>query len=99
MAATWLPQPLAAATIQADISRWEDIKGIQLEGHVQQLTGVAQANAIALYMRKFLFLQQALPPIQTALQKVNWYQLTPQNLYLLDNSKGFGHRDQVLPPT
>jgi uncharacterized protein YhbP (UPF0306 family) len=92
-------QPLAAATIQADISRWEDIKGIQLEGHVQQLTGVAQANAIALYMRKFLFLQQAPPPIQTALQKVNWYQLTPLNLYLLDNSKGFGHRDQILSPT
>jgi hypothetical protein len=36
--------------------------------------------------------------IQTALKRVNWYHLTPQQFYFIDNSKGFGHRDEVELP-
>jgi len=91
-------RPHIAGTIQEDLSSWQQIKGLQLDGRVTPLSGAARTAAIARYTRKYLFLQKAPPPIQTAMKKVNWYQLTPQTLYLIDNSKGFGHRDQILPP-
>ena len=88
--------PQVAATIQADYTDWREIKGIQLEGRVQQLTGVEREMAITLYKTRFPFLQDAPPPVQRAFDQVNWYCLTPAHLYLIDNSQGFGHRDQVL---
>jgi uncharacterized protein YhbP (UPF0306 family) len=89
--------PAVAATIQEDLGSWEAIKGVQMAGEVVQLHGKARLAAISLYMQKYLFLQKAPPPIEAALQKVNWYHLRPDSLYLIDNSKGFGHRDQILP--
>lgn len=88
--------PQAAATIQADYADWREIKGMQLEGRVQQLTGAEREMAITLYKTRFPFLQDAPPPVQRAFDQVNWYRLTPTRLYLVDNSQGFGHRDQVL---
>ncbi len=88
--------PQVAATIQQDYADWREIKGVQLEGSVQQLTGAAREMAIALYKTRFPFLQDAPPPVQRAFDQVNWYRLTPTRLYLIDNSQGFGHRDQVL---
>lgn len=88
--------PWAAATIQDSISDWREIKGIQLEGPVQQLAGAEQEMAEALYRTRFPFLQDAPDPIQRAFAQVNWYRLTPRHLYLLDNSHGFGHRDQIF---
>ncbi len=88
--------PQVAAAIQADYTDWREIKGIQLEGRVQQLTGAEREMAITLYKTRFPFLQDAPPPVQRAFDQVNWYRLTPAHLYLIDNSQGFGHRDQVL---
>jgi uncharacterized protein len=88
-------QPRTAVTIQEDYADWQAIRGIQLEGLVTRLSGTAQAAAIARYQTKYPFLAQAPPPVQQAMQKVNWYQLIPDLLYFIDNSKGFGHRDEI----
>jgi uncharacterized protein len=87
----------AAAAIQEDYHDWPGIKGIQLEGVVTLLEGEARPAAIELYARKFPFI--ANPPderMRMALAKVNWYRLRPERLYFIDNSKGLGHRDQVV---
>ncbi|GAB4436023.1 MAG: hypothetical protein Kow0031_17770 [Anaerolineae bacterium] len=89
--------PAAAVTIQADYRAWPDIKGIQAEGEVVRLAGRAQAHAIGLYARKFPLIVDAPPAIARALGKVAWYQFAPHRLYFIDNSVGFGHRDQILP--
>lgn len=87
-----------AITIQGDqYADWSDIRGIQAEGVVSLLEGPARETAVALYLQKYPFLQQAPPPIRAALHKVNWYRLRPQRLYLIDNSKGFAHRDEISP--
>jgi uncharacterized protein YhbP (UPF0306 family) len=88
-------QEKIAAAIQEDYRDWPDIKGIQLEGNVQQLSGPAQIKAIAHYTKKFPFLANANAQITKAMTKVNWYQLTPSRLYFIDNSKGLGHRVEV----
>lgn len=87
--------PRVAATIQTDYKDWQQIQGIQLEGEVQQLSIRTAAQALAIYQQKFAFLRQPAPPIRAALAKVNWYCLRPYRLFFVDNTKGFGHRDEL----
>jgi uncharacterized protein YhbP (UPF0306 family) len=87
-----------AATIQADYSDWPGIKGVQLQGLVQQLVGDAETRARHLYGLKFPVvgkLAQAPAAIVKALAKVGWYRLTPKRLLYIDNSVAFGHREEV----
>lgn len=86
----------AAGTIQEDYRDWAAIRGIQLEGPVDLLTGPERERAITIYGEKYPLIQAASGPILSALEAMNWYRLTPQKLYLVDNSKGFGHRDEVV---
>ncbi len=88
--------PHIAAAIQEDYADWAAIQGIQLAGDVAQLSGVARLKAIAVYQAKFPFLSQAPTAIQAAFEKVNWYRLRPYQLYFVDNSRGFGHRDEIV---
>lgn len=90
--------PQAAATIQENYDDWPQIQGIQLAGIVRLLDGEKREAAIALYQEKYPFIKTAGLKIQTALKRVNWYRLTPQQFYFIDNSKGFGHRDEVELP-
>lgn len=89
-------QPHIAATIQENYAEWSEIKGIQLEGIVKQLSGVEQIKTIAYYSKKYPFLANANTKMAQALTKVNWYQLTPTRLYFIDNSKGLGHRVEIV---
>lgn len=87
--------PRVAATIQEDYADWVDIKGIQLEGTVRLLEGGARAFAIVHYAQKFSFVRRPEATIEAALARVNWYCLTPDKLYFVDNSRGFGQRDEI----
>lgn len=90
--------PQAAATIQENYDDWPQIQGIQMAGTVRLLDGEKREAAISLYQEKYPFIKTAGSTIRRALQKVNWYLLTPQQFYFIDNSKGFGHRDEVGLP-
>lgn len=94
-AQSFLFEPRIAVAIQEDYHDWQAIKGIQCEGVVSQLQGDARQAAIARYEIKYPFLQQAPAKIAVALRKVNWYCLRPERLYFIDNSKGFGYRDEI----
>ena len=80
-----------------DVKDTNLVKGIQLEGAVRQLTGREREAAFRLYAGKFRFLEQPISAIETALARVNWYCLSPERLYFIDNSRGFGHRDEIGP--
>ncbi|MBI4696245.1 MAG: pyridoxamine 5'-phosphate oxidase family protein [Gammaproteobacteria bacterium] len=86
-----------AATIQEDYARWQDIKGIQLEGRAVRLAGAAAAEAYAHYAAKFPFTMAgtAAEVLARALAKVAWYRLDPVHLYFIDNAQGFGHREEI----
>jgi hypothetical protein len=36
------------------------------------------------------------PAIVKALAKVRWFLLVPERFHFIDNSKGFGHRDEIV---
>jgi uncharacterized protein YhbP (UPF0306 family) len=87
-----------AATIQQDYSDWAQIKGIQLEGRVLELEGEERVRAQRLYGAKFPIvapLATVPPAILEAMAKVHWYRVLPERLYFIDNSKGFGHREEI----
>ena len=91
-------QPGVAVTIQEDYQDWREIKGIQLEGKAYQIDGAERTKAIARYGRKFPIignLSHAPAEIVQAMSKIGWYKVIPERLYLIDNSLGLGHRDQV----
>lgn len=86
-----------AASIQDDTGDWKAVKGIQLEGRVQRLDGEEAVRTRSAYAKKYpLVSPVAVMPtaIAEALAKVVWYRLRPEKLYFIDNSRGFGHRDE-----
>lgn len=87
--------PRVAATIQEDYADWPAIRGVQLEGTARLLHDAARDAAMALYAARYPFLGAAPPAIAAALERVNWYELRPERLYFVDNSRGFGHRDEI----
>ena len=89
--------PQCAAAIHEDYEDWPQIKGLQLEGHVHRLSGSKKVGAIARYGAKFPVVQAAKAPalIRAALEKVAWYEFTPTRCFFIDNSQGFGHRDEI----
>lgn len=87
--------PQVAAAIQEDYRDWPEIKGIQLEGIVDELAGKQRQKAQSLYERKYPFIKNADSQIRSGLARVNWYRLETRRLYFIDNSKGLGHRDDI----
>lgn len=87
--------PQIAATIHEDYRDWPAIKGVQMEGVVDQLHGGQRHHAQSLYAKKYPFIQKATAEILTGLARVNWYRLAAKRLYFIDNSKGLGHRDEI----
>jgi uncharacterized protein len=89
--------PRCAATIQDNVDDWPQIKGVQLEGRVDALDGDEQDQARRRYGERFPIvgrLANAPATIVEALARVRWYRLTPERLGFIDNSRGFGHRDE-----
>jgi uncharacterized protein YhbP (UPF0306 family) len=90
--------PRCAITIQRDYDDWPTIVGIQAEGEVVTLDGEARGHARAVYAAKFPFVDRfggAPAAIAQALDLVHWYRFRPQQMFLIDNSRGFGHREEV----
>ena len=88
--------PAVSASIQDDYKNWEDIKGIQLQGKVEQL--IDTESVIAAYSRKFPVTGPDAPPqIARAIDKIGWYSLRVELLYFIDNSHGLGHRVELDP--
>jgi uncharacterized protein YhbP (UPF0306 family) len=90
--------PRVALTIQEDYSDWLEIKGVQMEGVVSEISGAEEERARRLYGEKFPvigMLAQVPAAIVKALAKVRWYKVVPHRLYFIDNSAGLGHRDEI----
>ncbi len=90
--------PRCAATVQEDYGDWTRIKGLQLEGQASEVHGDEALLARQRYGDKFPLvgrLAGAPLVIAAALAKVHWYRLQPRHMHFVDNSRGFGHREQV----
>lgn len=94
-----------SATINEDYGDWNAIKGLQLEGDVQQLGRLSEHEDIgAAYVKKFPDVgdffkdPDELPDlIAGKVAKVRFYKFQPSRIFYIDNSRGFGHREELVP--
>jgi len=95
--------PRVSATVNKDYSNWLTIKGIQLEGLVENRGGILKNGRIAMaYVKKFpnvadflLSPQRLGQAIVQKVAKVKFYKLTPSKIYFMNNELDFGHRDEL----
>jgi uncharacterized protein YhbP (UPF0306 family) len=92
--------PEAAATIHGSYTGWKEIKGLQMEGKVETLSGaVDRARALATYVKRFPFVTEFFSdPLsigaETAkkIAKVRLYVFRPEVILYVNNEEGFGKR-------
>jgi uncharacterized protein YhbP (UPF0306 family) len=92
-----------SATINEDYAAWSDIKGLQLDGYVVQLGELNEHGEIAAaFTTKFsdvgsFFKKPDELPYAVAdkVAKVRFYKFRPSKIFYIDNSLGFGHREEM----
>lgn len=95
--------PRCAATIQADGQDWRQITGLQIEGVAQAISSPEEwAIAYEVYRAKFPFVGDAWQgkgisalTLSGPLARSRFYRLTPHWVRLIDNARGFGHKDEL----
>ena len=91
--------PKAAASIHGEFNKWQDIKGLQMDGKVEALTTFsAIVRAGNIYFKRYPFAQDFFSKAGILSENfakktsVALYLFRPSNLHYLDNSYGFGTR-------
>ena len=89
------------ATVQKDYDDWTQIRGVQLEGRAEEVPASEREHVRRRYASRFPMIGGKAPAaIAEALTRVSWYSVVPERCWFVDNSRGFGHRDEVVlaPP-
>jgi uncharacterized protein len=92
-------EPRIAATVSPDYLDFAEIRGVQIHGHARRLAdgaerAAARASLEARY--SFLRLMSKMPEVLVrAYAQVAFYRLEPQRLVLIDNTRGFGHKETL----
>jgi len=92
--------PGASAAIYGEYRRWQEIKGLQMEGIVEPVTGtLAKAKAMAIYLKRYPFVKEFFSDpgalssqVVSKMTRVSLYVFRPRSIRYLDNQGGFGNR-------
>jgi flavin prenyltransferase len=83
--------PRAAAEIHPPAATWQQIRGLQLRGQVRKVQpGPEWDAAWELYRAKFPFVAE----LKEVVVRNTLYAFTPAWLRLIDNRRGFGHKEE-----
>ena len=97
------PAGRAAAAISCEADDWRGIRGIQMSGNIREAAaGIEAGKALLAYLRRFPMTAELLgdgvrPSLDNFRKKfrVRFYRFEPERAYYLDNSLGFGFREEV----
>jgi uncharacterized protein YhbP (UPF0306 family) len=93
--------PTVAATIAADTDDFAAVQGVQMHGTAARVDDPVEAARLrALLAARYPFLQRldALPEtLRAAVGRVAVYRLVVAEVVLIDNSRGFGHKETLMP--
>ncbi|HXZ21164.1 MAG TPA: pyridoxamine 5'-phosphate oxidase family protein [Pseudolabrys sp.] len=91
--------PRAAATVAPDYSDFAAIRGVQIVGEACRIVGADdRMRYLAQLEARYLFLRQlAAGPskLRQAYARTAVYRLQPIRIVLIDNTKGFGHKETL----
>ena len=83
------PGAAVAVTIQADGQDWRRITGLQMHGMARPASDAARQ----IYLARFPFIART-ETLARALKNSRFYEITPAWARLIDNSLGFGHKQE-----
>jgi len=95
----------AAGTVHPDCSDWGEVRGVQMEGAVSILDGSERQAALECYLAKFPRVRSMHEQpcdddearIASRLRQATLFQLMPERIRLIDNSRGFGFKAELRP--
>lgn len=82
-----------AATIEENNQDWKSIRGLQLHGWAEPCAGAEEERARTVYAARFPFVAAA-ETLAGPLSRARYYKLTPSWMRLIDNTLGFGHKEE-----
>lgn len=88
-----------AAAIEENNQDWKSIRGLQLHGFAAPCAGTDEEDlARAVYAARFPFVARASDVLSATLagplSRARYYQITPTWMRLIDNTLGFGHKEE-----
>jgi len=91
--------PRVAVTIHAHHADWRTIQGLQLRGRCELIAGAMDsARAMAIFAARYPLLgdlTRAPQVIAEALAKVRVYRVIPDWARWIDNTRGFGYKEEI----
>jgi uncharacterized protein len=91
--------PRVAATVAPDVSDFASIRGVQIEGAARRIEAADERRRhLAQLEARYPFLGQLAagpPQLREAYARTAVYRLQPARIVLIDNSKGFGHKETL----
>jgi uncharacterized protein YhbP (UPF0306 family) len=88
-----------AATVAPDYSDFATIRGVQIRGTARCVVEADQrARLLALLEARYAFLARLAggpPALRAAYERIQVYRLSPVEIVLIDNTKGFGHKETL----
>ncbi len=91
--------PRVAATVAPDTSDFTAVCGVQIVGTARQIAAAdARLRLLAQLEARYPFLRQLAagpPELRQAYARIAVYRLQPASIVLIDNSKGFGHKETL----
>ena len=88
-----------AATVAPDYSDFAAIRGVQIVGAAQRIVAAdGHKRHLAQLEKRYSFLGQLAegpPKLREAYARTAVYRLQPTRIVLIDNSKGFGHKETL----
>lgn len=83
-----------AFTVQKDEQDWRAIQGVQGIGRCAPTPQHTIDSAWQVYARRFPFVTRQFPDLQAALGLATLWRIVPTWIRLIDNTKGFGHKEE-----
>lgn len=97
--------PRVSATVHGTSQGWQDIRGVHLTGTAARVHDTSErARGYALYVARYVFVSQwirsvsMLGQVHKQLGLVELYKITPHHMRWIDNTQGFGHKEEWEPP-
>jgi hypothetical protein len=90
--------PQVSVSISAQCADWKEIAGVQLDGLAGIVSQADRDGVMKMYLTKFPGLKRLhqASKLLKPLWESNFYRISPKWVRLIDNSKGFGHKEEMV---
>jgi len=90
--------PRVSVSISRQCSDWKEIKGLQLDGVASVVSEAEHDWVTEMYLTKFPALKKLhkASEILRIFRESSFYRISPEWIRLIDNSKKFKHKDEML---